>query len=282
MEDPYRTAAEGLADWFREEPLSITMESDMQAWLIIQLNEQLAKTHAIINPDVSGFSGDKPLTRIDSAPNYKEPYVHEILNRQLCSAKPSDQQQANKAVSVPRAQTEVNVTKEEAQNKQLDVGVLKKQLSNPVKWNDGSKRYAPEDLEAAFELKFIANQNIISNPWGRSGLNEMSGEQIRKQDHEAVADADEDLQPDINSLRGLPTEDVYFVIVSQYNYLMQEPLLEESDNRHRQRNEKLGPLVNQWMQAETSKNGAPDVFYVHPGGAVVWRNGQQEEMPVKG
>ena len=280
MGELYQSAAEELTDWFVTEPLSIAMETDMQVRLIGWLQTELTdrnQSHGILHPGTTGFNGNKVLTGIETAANYKEPYVKEILKRQRSSGRENSGEGENEGISIPRVRSEVNVTEDGEQNEQLDVAVLKQELRNPVKWNDGSKRYSAEDLEAGFELKFIANQNVISNPWGRAELNELSEEQIRQKDYDNVAAADGDLQSDIKSLRGLPTENVYLIVLSHYNYLMQEPLCENQENRHRKRNEKLAPLVDKWMCKESSRKGAPDIFYAHPGGAVVWRDGKRLE-----
>lgn len=260
----YNNLLKDFTNKYNTAPLDISMEVDMQWWLVDLLETQFekeGKQQSILDPGLQEFQGETVLVGKDTASEYKKPYIDQLMN---CYD--------GGAVEVSRIQPELNVTDDEKPNRQYDIGVLQQELSKPIRWNDGSKRYNSGDVEAAFELKFIANQNIISTSTSASERTSMDTAEIHNMDYETeIAEADDDLQPDIKGLRELPTDETYLVIVSQYNYLMQTPI-HGKESAYRERNAKLESLIDEWFTNETSDSNDPDVLYLYPGGQKTWGN----------
>lgn len=249
----FDSAVDGLADWFLENPLNVTLEADMQCWLVERLRTQLRESNSLFASLLS-----PPLTDSGNYAQYKRPYIDAIIDRS-----------SNGSPRISRVRPEANLSDPEGPNEQIDVVVFDEELTSPIRWNGGSKRYDERDVMAAFELKFIKNQNVISNTFDTETLRQASEAEMRSDQRIRQLDTqNRKLDSDLSRLNDLPTENTYLVIFSHYNYLFQPELLDEDSSTLR-KNRKVGWTVDAWLSAE-AEAGSTDILYAHPGGKTWW------------
>lgn len=250
----YGAAVDALGDWFLERPMDVTMEADMQCRLVEQLRRGLGATG-----DLMASCPEPPLTDEGNYAQYKRPYIDAIA-----------EQSPDGQSGLSRVHPEINLSGPEAPNEQLDVVVFDPELDHPVRWNGGSKRYDERDVTAAFELKLISNQNVISNDFDTETLRQASENEMRSDRRvEQLDTQNRKLEPDLRRLNDLPTTKTYLVVFSHYNYLFQPELLDDSGTTL-QKNRKVGWTVDAWLSGEADQ-GSTDILYVHPGGKTWWR-----------
>lgn len=229
------------------------MEADMQYQLIERLRQELDS-----NGELFAACPTPPMTDEGNYALYKRPYIDRIL-----------EQNAGDHRRLSRVHPEVNLSGPDAPNEQIDVVVFDRELSFPVRWNGGSKRYDKRDVTAAFELKFITNQNVISSEFKTSTLREASESEMRRNDAIDQLDTqNRKLETDLARLDELPTTETYLIIFSHYNYLFQPELL-DGDGPTKRKNRKVGWTVDEWLSTEVER-GSTDILYVHPGGKIWW------------
>lgn len=248
----YRTLVDELADWFIETPLDVSMEADMQCRLVERLRTELLAADALY-----ATCPDPALTTDGNYAAYKRPYIDHI-------AKCDGDEEA-----LSRVHPEVNLSDPDGPNEQIDVVVFDEELSHPVFWNGGSKRYDERDVTAAFELKFITNQNVLSNGFPTETLRSASEREMRKEDAvENLHMTNRKLEDDLDRLNDLPAAVTYLIVFSHYNYLFQPPLL-DGDSATREKNRKIGWTVDEWLSTEAA-DGSTAILYAHPGGKRWW------------
>lgn len=249
----YRMVANQMADWFLERPIDVTMEADMQSYLVEQLRQKLDS-----RGELFASCPTPPLTDDGNYAQYKRPYIDRI-NRKASE----DQRQLS------RVHPEVNLTTPDTPNQQIDIVVFNQELSFPIRWNGGSKRYDKRDVSAAFELKFITNQNVISSNFDTPTLRQATESEMR--DAAAIEKLDTQnrkLESDLTRLNQLPTDETYLIIFSHYNYLFQPELL-DGNGATKRKNRKVGWTVDEWLTTE-AENGSTGILYAHPGGKIWW------------
>ncbi|WP_265112061.1 hypothetical protein [Halosolutus halophilus] len=249
----YHAIADELADWFLETALDVSMEADMQCRLIESLRTELQDADALY-----ATFPDPTLTTDGNYAVYKRPYIDRIAE---CGQ--------NDGV-LSRVHPEVNLSDPDGPNEQIDVVVFDDELSHPVFWNGGSKRYDERDVAAAFELKFITNQNVLSNDFDNSTLRSASEAEMRRDSAvEKLHTANRKLEHDLDRLNDLPTDETYLVVFSHYNYLFQPTLLDK-DSATLKKNRKIGWTVDTWLSNEAAA-GSTEILYAHPGGKTWWQ-----------
>jgi hypothetical protein len=250
----YRAMADALGNWFLDRPMDVTMEADMQCRLVEQLRRELK-----LNDTLMARCPNPPLTDDGNYAQYKRPYIDKIAEHS-----------SGTRGRLSRVHPEVNLSGSDAPNEQIDVVVFDRELSYPIRWNGGSKRYDERDVTAAFELKFIKNQNVISNDFDTATLRRASENEMRSDSRiEQLDTQNRKLDYDLARLNELPTAETYLIIFSHYNYLFQPELLDGSGATKR-KNRKVGWTVDAWLSAE-AEQGSTDILYVHPGGKTWWR-----------
>lgn len=250
----FEMVVDALGDWFLDQPLDVTLEADMQCWLVEQLRNDLEASEELL-----ASCPRPPLTDAGNYAQYKRPYIDAIIEQTTVS--PS---------RMSRVHSEVNLSGPDGPNEQIDVVVFDRELTAPVQWNGGSKRYDERDVMAAFELKFVKNQNVISNDFDAETLRQATEAEMRSDRRIGQLDTqNRKLESDLARLNELPTEDTYLVILSHYNYLFQPELLDRPSATF-QKNRKMGWTVDEWLSRETNR-GSTNILYVHPGGKNWWR-----------
>ncbi|AXG08459.1 hypothetical protein [Haloplanus rubicundus] len=248
----YRTVADELADWFLETPLDVSMEADMQCRLVERLRDILQNEDALYTT-----CHNPALTTDGNYAEYKRPYIDRIA------------ESGRNDGSLSRVHPEVNLSDPDGPNEQIDVVVFDDELSYPVSWNGGSKRYDERDVTAAFELKFITNQNVLSNELTTATLRSASKAEMRRDDAvEKLHTTNRKLEHDLNRLNDLPTDDTYLIVFSHYNYLFQPDFLDLNTHTYK-KNRKIGWAVDTWLSAE-AESGSTEILYAHPGGKTWW------------
>jgi hypothetical protein len=249
----YHGRVDDLGSWFVEHPLDLNMEADMQCRLIDNLHKAFQKSESLM-----AACPDPPLNTKGNFAKYKMPYIDQI-----------EKKRSAEEVEISRVHPEINLSDNPDPNEQIDVVVFDEELDHSVDWNGGSKRYDERDVAAAFELKFIKNQNVITGNFDSKYLSRASEQDMRSED--AIARLDKQnrkLQSDLSRLNALPTVDTFLIIFSHYNYLFQPPLL-DAPGSTRKKNRKMGWTVDAWF-SEVASNNSTDILYAHPGGVKWW------------
>lgn len=250
----YRAIADSLGDLFLEQPIDVTMEADMQCYLIESLRQELKSRGKLY-----ATCPNPPLTDDGNYAQYKRPYIDRIAEEGL-----------NDYRRFSRVHPEINLSSPDAPNEQIDVVVFDQELSFPIRWNGGSKRYDERDVAAAFELKFIKNQNVIFSDFDTSTLRGATEAEMRSDDAIGKLDTqNRKLETDLRRLNQMPTSETYLIIFSHYNYLFQPELL-DADGSTKLKNRKVGWTVDEWFSIE-AENGSTNILYVHPGGKLWWK-----------
>ncbi len=249
----YRGAADSLGNMFIKRPMDVTMEADMQCYLVERLHQELNS-----NGELFTTCPTPPLTDDGNYAQYKRPYIDEIVDRR-----------PDQGGRISRVHPEVNLTTPDTPNEQIDVVVFDQELSFPVRWNGGSKRYDERDVSAAFELKFVTNQNVISSDFDTDTLRKATESEMRSTEAiEKLDTQNRKLETDLRRLNQLPTTDTYLIVFSHYNYLFQPELL-DGEGATKRKNRKLGWTVDEWFTTE-AEEGSTDILYAHPGGKTWW------------
>lgn len=249
----YQAVMESLGDWFLKRPMDVTMEADMQCHLIECLRLEFKS-----NGELFATCPTPPMTDEGNYAQYKRPYIDRII-----------EQNPRERGRLSRVHPEINLSGPDASNEQIDVVVFDNEFSFPVRWNGGSKRYDERDVTAAFELKFITNQNVISSEFDTSTLRDASESEMRSDDAIDQLDTqNRKIETDLSRLNQIPTPETYLIIFSHYNYLFQPELLDNAGATKR-KNRKIGWTVDEWLSTE-AQEGQTDILYVHPGGKIWW------------
>jgi hypothetical protein len=250
----YGARADALGNWFLDRPMDVTMEADMQCRLVEMLRREFE-----VSDDLIARCPNPSLIDDGNFAQYKRPYIERIAERS-----------SDKEPRLSRVHPEVNLSGPGAPNEQIDVVVFDRELDYPIRWNGGSKRYDERDVAAAFELKFITNQNVISNDFDTQTLRRASEDEMRSRSRiEQLDTQNRKLDSDLSRLNDLPTDETYLILFSHYNYLFQPELLDGAGATKR-KNRKVGWTVDAWLSRET-KRGSTDILYAHPGGKTWWR-----------
>jgi hypothetical protein len=228
------------------------MEADMQSRLVHNLLKQFGEEAdtASIEPDRFQSTG-----KMADYAEYKRGYVQRI-----------HEEGTESGFEISRVRTEVNTTESDDPNEQIDVAVFDPELGS-VQWNDGSKRYERGDLQVAFELKFVKNQNVLSSSWDVETLKTATEVEARA-DTSHLDKTNRKLQQDIARLKQLDCES-YLIIFSNYNYLFQPELLDDEDSAYTTRGKRIGWSVDAWFTNEATCSDLT-ILYAHPGGITCW------------
>lgn len=123
---------EKIGENFKENSMSYLTESDLKLEIVFQLRNEVK------DKSVKTDMEKKNVT------NYKEPYIDKIKNSSIGSP----------------VHTEVNVG--ERDNKILiDIGIFRDRVVGEI--DNGTKRFEPECLEHALEIKFVKNKDNIGS-----------------------------------------------------------------------------------------------------------------------
>jgi hypothetical protein len=234
----YQRVLEEISEMFKARPLDFLLEQDLQSRVAEVLRQELRCQNALYADFV-----DESLTySSNNMANYKLRYPQEIQRKVQESE-----------TSLSRVHTEVAVqdhlTAADGWREQIDVVAFRNQLETPIEWNDGSKRFDPEDFEAAIELKYIKNKNYFPT-------------------HSEVDDLTKSLKTDSNSiesdleeLAALPQHtETFLVIFSNYNYLYQGPVLDTSETK-KKKYTRIGDAMCDWLRANAEDTY---VLYAQP------------------
>lgn len=237
----YGAVAEKLGEDFVDQPIEYGAEADIRVRLCRFLTEELKEDGSVRaqveTPNISG-----------ETPSYKRAYK-EMVERRL-----------ERRGSIRRVRLDVSVDK----RRKYDVVCFDQNVTSPIEWiRSGSKRFSERDLDGVFGIKFIKNKcypplrcSITDDQILEMELSELQSEFNHQENS---------LGSDIDALSSLPPETTaIFVLVSNNNYLFQEPLSEEE---HVERKKKrAGLAARNWLRDAGDGVG---ILYVHPGG-VTW------------
>lgn len=210
--------AENLAKDFVDRPFDYVAEADVQARLVEQLRDQLedGKLHAEFSDGV-----DTPL-EMQKNHSYKDPQW-DFHRQKLADQQPS--RVLTEVVDTSVTLSECELVDDSTGTNSIDVVLMDDHWDNPVRWNDGSKRYSADDFTAAFELKYIKNKYFFPHD-----SSEIDGDDVTALDDEAIQrylDWDENsIGEDLCELSQLQNMNVtdddfetYLIIFSNFDYL---------------------------------------------------------------
>lgn len=205
----YQQVLNEIADGFVQRPLDFLLEQDLQTRVAEALRHELRQENALY----ADFAGSSLTYSTDNMANYKVRYPQEVREKTEATEHP-----------ISRVHTEVaiqdHLTADDGWREQIDVVVFRDQLQNPIQWNDGSNRFDPDDFECAIELKYVKNKNYLPTYAGVDAL------------EESLKTDSNNIESDLHELDALPDDtETFLVILSNYNYLYQGPVLDTSDTR---------------------------------------------------
>lgn len=244
-----RTTVEQIGDAYQQNPLDFVAEADIQVALVEALRAQLSPVEASAT-EISLEGG--------STGSFKREYWQTAQERLL------------ETEELNRVHTEVSVRKGE----RIDVVVFHSELTESIRWvSGGSKRFSTEDVECAFELKFVKNKTSFPKHSGYP-VDELASQNpsvetlLDKTDSDgSILDFGENkIRADIHELNRLSDVDKrYLLLFSNNNYLYQNPTTREStEYRYGELYHRMGKAAREWMRREASDG--VEILYVHPRG----------------
>lgn len=239
--DNARDAALTLAEEFVTNPGNFVTEHDLQFRLMNCLMAELPPwpNRPPLRPTVSALPSR----------SYKRDYV---------AAVQTGYDHATRGVDPIHA--EVSLEK----GQRFDVGVFNRAL-HTVQWDDGSKKFDPDALDALFELKFVKNWKKIDTETGFTPSTEGHGlsddELLGKFDWGTVG-----VRKDIEALGEWPgIASRWVILASNFNYLYYNHT--EREDEHNSLYPRMGRVAREHL-AEIGEENGVNVLYACPRGRV--------------
>jgi hypothetical protein len=231
----FRDACDSVAAEFVARPIDFTVEYEIQARLYETLRARLAETsnlHATADASTLGETSD----------GYKRAYWKTVESKW------------QEGGGLTRVHPEVTVE----QGERIDLAVLSETVDS-VAWNNGSKRFQPTDLDAAFEVKFVKNKPRFPTAAAADELAELTDEELRE-----TLDTDTNgLRADLEELARLPDgAQTFLLLFSNKNYLYAGPTT-EGERNHEQAYERVGRVARDWL-TRTGESTDTAILYATP------------------
>lgn len=231
----FQEVCEAVASEFVARPVDFTVEYEVQARHYEQLRQRLAA-----NGELETV-GQRP-TLAKTTDGYKRDYWQAV------------QSKWEENGGLTRVHPEVTVQKGE----RIDLAVLASE-TDYVEWHNGSKRFDANDLDAAFEVKYIKNKSRFPTTARVNRLRGMDDTQLRT----VLDTAENGLVDDLNELGNLPDDvDTFLLLYSNKNYLYADPVT-ETEVEHEPVYERLGNIARDWLAATARENNTA-VLYATP------------------
>ncbi len=219
----YIKIVEKLKRSFLENPIDFVTEFDLQIKLIELIRKELGKQ----NKKYSEIKKTKLIPQRKFL-SYKYDYFERI-------------EKTLEKKNINRVHAEVSIKK----GRRIDVVVFKPKINNSIQWiRRGSKRFDSNDIEAAFELKFIKNKYNVPTIKNSDKINMKENK----------------LESDIEDLGELTNSKNFLIIFSNNNYLY---------HNYTKKEEKYKEYILRGKKARNEiknrcKKNQINVLYVHP------------------